>query len=311
MPTQLPKKTPVNETAPQTRAGTHPLQLTSRVALEIINSLSAHIAILDQNGKIMATNTAWADFARTNRIQMRPDTVDVNYLEICDNAMGDADDGAGQVSKGIRDLIEKKIDEFSMEYPCHSPHEKRWFYMRATRTSDSAPLRIVITHENITPLKEAQEELRRQHTELERQKQGLAESNTALKVILNQRNNEKTEVEGNLISNMKELVLPYVEKLKDAKLTVEEKAYLNIIQSQLNNIVSPLIRKLSSEYLNLSPQEIRVASFVKEGKSTKEISQCMFISESTVNFHRKRIREKLGLKHKRTNMRSYLLSLEE
>ena len=311
MSQQQPEKNALKEIAPQTQTGRKVLQLTARSALEITNSLSAHIAILDQNGTIMATNKAWVDFAEKNRIQMRPDTVNINYLEICDNAMGDPDDNAGVVSKGIRELIEKRIDEFSIEYPCHSPNEKRWFYMRATRISNSEPLRIVITHENITALKKAEKDLRRQQAELVRQRQGLEESNTALKVILNQRNNDKAEIEDNLISNVKELVLPYVEKLKDANLTVEEKAYLDAIRSQLNNIVSPLIRKLSSKYINLSPQEIRVASFVKEGKTTKEISQCMFISESTVNFHRKSIREKLGLKYKHTNMRAFLLALEK
>lgn len=183
--------------------------------------------------------------------------------------------------------------------------------MRATRLSDSRPLRVVISHENITALKNAQEELMKQQVELNLQRQDLEETNTALKVLLKRRENDKHELEESLVSNVKELVFPYLDKLHNARLDSREKTYLDIIESHLNEIVSPLLRKLSSRYLNLTPQEIQVASLVKGGKTTKEISQILFISENTVNFHRKRIREKLGLKKKSTNMRAFLLSLEE
>lgn len=299
MPKQLPKKEK------------NPFRLTSRSALEIINSLSAHIAILDHNGTILATNGVWADFAKANKIRMRPDTVNVNYLEICDRALSDSVENAGEVSEGIRALIEKKIDEFAIEYPCHSSHEKRWFYMRATRLSDSRPFRVVISHENITALKKAEEELRKQQIKLNLQRQDLEETNTALKVLLKRREDDKHELEESLVSNVKELVFPYLDKLYNARLDSREKTYLDIIESHLNEIVSPLLRKLSSRYLNLTPQEIQVASLVKGGKTTKEISRILFISENTVNFHRKNIRGKLGLKKKDTNLRSFLLSLEE
>ncbi|MBL0712349.1 MAG: hypothetical protein JJV98_01500, partial [Desulfosarcina sp.] len=113
MPKQLPKKDARGEGALRTKKKKNFLRLTSRFALDIINSLSAHIAILDHNGTILATNEAWADFAKANKIRMRPDMVDVNYLEICDRALSDSAENAGEVSEGIRALIEKKIDEFA------------------------------------------------------------------------------------------------------------------------------------------------------------------------------------------------------
>ena len=304
MPEKLPKKDAQGKRALKTKIEKKSFQLTSRSALGIMNSLSAHIAILDQNGTILATNGAWAEFAKANKIQMRPDTVNINYLEICDRALSDSAENAGEVSEGIRALITKKIDEFIIEYPCHSSHEKRWFYMRATRLSDSRPLRVVISHENITALKQAE-------MELKLQKQNLEETNTALKILLKQREDDKYELEESLVSNVKELVFPYLDKLRNARLNSKEKTYLNIIESHLNKIVSPLVRKLSSRYLHLTPQEIQIASLVKGGKATKEISQILFISGNTVNFHRKNIRRKLGLKTKDINLRSYLLSLEE
>ena len=287
------------------------LRLFSRYALGITNSLSAHIAILDQNGVILATNRAWQDFAKANKIRMRPDTVNVNYLEICERALHHSAESAAAVSEGINALIEKEIDEFVIEYPCHSPHEKRWFFMRATRLSGFRPLRIVISHENITALKQAEEELRKRKLELKFQTQKLEETNTALKVLLQQREDDRHALEESLVSNVKELVFPYLDKLHNARLDSREGIYLDIIKSQLDDIVSPLLRKLSSKYLNLTPQEIQVASLVKGSKTTKEISQILLISENTVNFHRKNIRRKLDLKNKHSNLRSYLLSLEE
>ena len=183
--------------------------------------------------------------------------------------------------------------------------------MRATRLSDSRPLHVVISHENITALKQAEEELREQQNELKLQRQNLEETNTALKVLLKRREDDKHELEESLVFNVKELILPYLDKLHNARLNSREKIYLDIIESHLNKIVSPLLRKLSSRYLRLTPQEIKIASLVKDGKTTKEISQILFISENTVSFHRKNIRGKVGLKTKDTNLRSYLLSLEE
>jgi DNA-binding CsgD family transcriptional regulator len=312
MPKQLPKKDVRGEGALRTKKEKQSFRLTSRSALDIIDSLSAHIAILDQNGIILATNRAWEDFAIANKIRMRPDTININYLEICDRALkDDSAENAGEVSEGIRALIEKKIDEFVIEYPCHSSHKKRWFYMRATRLSDSRPLRVVISHEDISALKQAEEELRKRQVELNLRRQDLEETNTALKILLKRREEDKHELEENLVINIKEMVFPYLDKLHNARLDSREKTYLDIIESHLNEILSPLLRKLSSRYINLTPQEIKVACLVKDGRTTKEISQILFISENTVNFHRNNIRGKLGLKKKGSNLRSYLLSLEE
>ena len=86
---------------------------------------------------------------------------------------------------------------------------------------------------------------------------------------------------------------------------------IKTLESNLENITSPLISKLSSSFLNLTPMEIRIAHMVKEGLVNKEIAELLGTSLNTVSSHRYKIRTKLGLKNKGANLRSYLLSLDE
>ena len=85
-------------------------------------------------------------------------------------------------------------------------------------------------------------------------------------------------------------------------------AHVEIVESNLNDVVSPFLRNLTSKYLSLTPREIQVASLIKEGKTTKEITEVINISATAVDFHRKNIRLKFGIKNTKANLRSYLLS---
>jgi DNA-binding CsgD family transcriptional regulator len=146
--------------------------------------------------------------------------------------------------------------------------------------------------------------------ELEVQKNSLEEINTAMKVLLKKREDDKTEIEDNILSNVKTLIEPYVNKLKRSSLPQGQQTLINILESNLNEIVSPFTRKLSSKLLNLTPSEIQVANLVKQGKTTKEMAGILNISGKTVGFHRENIRKKLGLKNKKANLRTHLLSLQ-
>ena len=88
----------------------------------------------------------------------------------------------------------------------------------------------------------------------------------------------------------------------------EELTYLNIFESNLNEIISPFALELSSNYLGITPKEIQIADLTKDGKQDKEISELLNIAIDAVKFHKKNIRKKLGIYGKRTNLRTYLLS---
>jgi DNA-binding CsgD family transcriptional regulator/ligand-binding sensor protein len=152
-------------------------------------------------------------------------------------------------------------------------------------------------------------ELKEKARELENQKNNLEEANIALKVLLDKRQEDKKETSDNLLTNVKELIVPYFEKIKKTKLDEQQKAILGIMESNLNEITSPFARKMSQIYLNLTPVEIKVANLIRHGSNSKEISEIMNLSPRTIYNHRKNIRKKLGLENRKTNLRSHLLSI--
>jgi DNA-binding CsgD family transcriptional regulator len=164
---------------------------------------------------------------------------------------------------------------------------------------------------DVTERKQAETELRKRETELEIQSQHLQEINLALKVLLKQRDKDKKELQKSIVANVKELIAPYLAKLSQGRLDDRQRSYVSLAQTNLNDIISPFIGTLSSKYLKLSPTEIQVASLIKHAKTTKEIAKLLNLSVETIKFHRKNIRRKIGIKSKKANLRTYLISMQD
>lgn len=162
---------------------------------------------------------------------------------------------------------------------------------------------------DITDRNKTEEALKQREKDLAIQAQNLEEINIALNVLLKKRDEDRIELEGKVLSNIKELVLPYLEKIKKSGLDEMQGAYAGILESNLKEIVSSFSYRLTSAYLNLSPAEIKVANLVKQGKTNKEIAEMLNIATRTAAFHRERIRKKLGISNKKTNLKSYLSSI--
>jgi DNA-binding CsgD family transcriptional regulator/GAF domain-containing protein len=168
---------------------------------------------------------------------------------------------------------------------------------------------IADTLASIIELRNTQQKLKERGVELEIKSRDLEEINTALRVLLRKRDEDKVELEENFLFNMKQLVKPYLEKLRDSGMDEKQQLYLNILNANIDNIISPMVRKLSSRFLNLSASEIQVANLVMDGKRTKEIAVLLNVSDKTIEVHRKNIRKKLGLKNRKENLRTHLLSI--
>ena len=147
--------------------------LVDPLAKTVLDSLSAPIAILDQNGVILETNQAWRQFAEDNQARGPIDFIGVNYLKVCDASRGKDAKDAHKVAAGIRAVIAGEIEEFLYDYPCHSPTGKHWYYMRAIRMSGKGPIRVVVSHSEITALKLAEKALRKREKERDRLRHAL------------------------------------------------------------------------------------------------------------------------------------------
>jgi DNA-binding CsgD family transcriptional regulator len=152
------------------------------------------------------------------------------------------------------------------------------------------------------------EKLKAREKELQIKTKNLQEVHAAFKVLLNHKDEDRKELEEKILLNMKWLVLPYLDKLKKSGLNERQETYRYIVESLVNDITSPFSRKLTSQDLTLTPTEIQVANLVKEGKTTKEVAELLNSSPRAVEFHRENLRAKLGLRNKKINLRSYLLS---
>ncbi|MDA3791904.1 MAG: LuxR C-terminal-related transcriptional regulator [Desulfobacula sp.] len=146
---------------------------------------------------------------------------------------------------------------------------------------------------------------------LRKTNQRLEEANIALRVVLKHMEQKEKINKDNFLINIKQSIMPFLKQLEESGLNKGQQILLDRLQINMNQVTSPLIGKLSSKYLNLTPMEIKVAALVKDGAVNKEIAQVLNVSLNTITSHRYKIRTKLGLRNKNINLHTYLLSLEE
>jgi PAS domain S-box-containing protein len=132
----------------------------------ILDALPAHIALLSSKGIIVTVNEAWRRFARVNVLQGANSAVGQNYIDVCEAANGKYSEEAKQVADGIRSVLGGKVENFSIEYPCHSPSEQRWFRLVVTPVHDDRSGGCVVMHVNITERKLAEDALRASESRL-------------------------------------------------------------------------------------------------------------------------------------------------
>jgi len=162
---------------------------------------------------------------------------------------------------------------------------------------------------DITERVQSELALKRSKEELEVKLAYLEEANTALKVLLRRREEDKSDLEEDVLANVRSLVIPYIERLKQSFTGPEQQAYLQVLESNLNSIISPFLRNVTLAHFNLTGREIQIANLVKEGKTNKEISEMLNLSIRSVEFHRDNIRKKMKLDHRKANLRVFLMSL--
>ena len=163
----------------------------------ILNTLPANIALLDAHGVIVDINDAWRRFARQNGFPGDNFGVGENYIHVCENSKGIFSKGAKDVGKGLRDVLENYVREFVYEYPCHSPHEKRWYRMIATPLKDRKYRGAVVMHLDISEIKRLEEE---------RLKSKMTEQKKITRAMLLGQEQERSQIGQELHDNISQLL---------------------------------------------------------------------------------------------------------
>jgi PAS domain S-box-containing protein len=277
------------------------MRLSEQKYRELFEHANDIIFILDFEGKILSCNAAAANTYGYEREQLLgmgiEELLDRDYLSV------------------MREFIHKKSDRMDVQAPqeflTHTKDgEAVWVEVNARIiTENGSPVSVHGIARNITDRKKMEAALRKRERELEEKSRNLEDANTALKVLLRRREEDKAELEEKVLCNTRELILPYIENLKITPVDSHQRNQLTILERHINEIISPFLRTLSSKYPNLTPMEIKVVTFIREGRTTKEIAELLNASARTVDVHRDNIRQKLGLKNKKANLRSHLLSL--
>lgn len=165
------------------------------------------------------------------------------------------------------------------------------------------------TQQEIAARKKTEKKLREREVELRINSENLEEMNTALKVLLKKRGEDKKQMEEQVLINVRRLITPYLEKLKTTALNEDQTALSEIIEGNLKDVVSPFTYRLTMGHLGVTRREFDIAGLVRRGRKNKEIAKFLNITRRTVETHRRNLRVKLGIDNRKINLRSYLMGM--
>jgi PAS domain S-box-containing protein len=180
--------------------------------------------------------------------------------------------------------------------------ENRIRYLELVRTNEEM-------QKELLESRAAERALRDREADLELEKANLEETNTALRVLLKRREMDKHDFEEQVMYNVKEMILPYLDTLRALTIDERQQAYLAILESNLSDVTKAFSRRLTLDFYHLSPSELKVATFIRQGKKTREIASLLGLSKRTIDAVRQSIRRKLRIQNRRVNLRTFLMSI--
>ena len=165
------------------------------------------------------------------------------------------------------------------------------------------------TQQEIAARKQTEKKLRKRERELKIKSQNLEELNTALKVLIQKRGEDKKQMEEQVLINARKLLYPYIKKLYQSELNRDQSTLLEILENNLEDIITPFSYRLTLEHLDITRREFDIANLVRQGKRNLEIAEFLGITRRTVETHRRNLRVKLGIDNQKINLRAYLMAM--
>ncbi len=207
---------------------------------------------------------------------------------------------------GLNRLERRDTKDYYETQWIHKSGRKIWVEVRASLLENTNPLKILVNIIDISERIKTTNALKQRENAIVAQSKKLEETNTAFKVILQQRNIDLDTVGKNIRFNMEKLIMPYLDELFTYQSNPKCKALIQAVKENLKEITAPHVRKMSTQYERLSPKEIEVINLIRQGKRSKDIAEIMGVSKAAIDFHRNNIRKKLHLQNKKVNLRTYL-----
>jgi len=251
----------------------------------LIGSMNDVIALVDKKGRYTTIN------------RQNPDMFNTSLAGPFEKHLSEAIPGeeVARFLAAVRKALKTRRTVHT-EYHANTKKGERWFSAAISPMTDETTVSVA---RDITDLKMAETELREKSLSLE-------ETNSALRALLRNMEEAKKELEENVVSNIRVLVMPHVRRLGRHSLVNTEKVHVDAIEAGLKDVAAPFLRDLSQ--FGLTPTEIQIANHVRDGRTTKEIIELMHSTKDSIDMHRYHIRKKLGMNKTKTNLRSYLMS---
>ncbi len=145
------------------------VQSQRRFLKSVLDGMGAEICVVDEQGVIVEVNRAWSDFSARHGGGGQAVGIGSNYLRVCERAAQSGEAGsavAASFAERLRAVLAGRLSHFELEYPCHGPTERLWFVARVSRLEGSQPLRVVISHDDVSAIKGISETLRESEAQL-------------------------------------------------------------------------------------------------------------------------------------------------
>jgi PAS domain S-box-containing protein len=268
---------------------------------QLFNSINDYILVADIDRNIIDCNQALSDgFGYTPEEIIGKKTIQLYNSKKEYQEMG----------KALKKHLDDTRFTYNINYRKKSgeifPGETNVFYLKNDKEEIVGFIGVI---RDITYRKMVEEYLQMANDELEQKTTALEDVNTALKILLQKREQDNKELQENIFSNYEVMLTPFLKKLQNSASNDIQQNLIDIVDTNLNEIVSPFTTKLSDPMMNLTSTEIQISSMIKQGFSNKEIAQIITCSKRTIDSHRENIRRKLNLKNTKINLKTFLSNI--
>jgi PAS domain S-box-containing protein len=289
-----------------------PLKRIETMLKAVVEGSLAPMILLGPGGDILIANNAWQEYIMAVGEEPKRIGVGANLIEACEiatkrNAPHIASETLAEGARALRKLLRGDIRQYALEYSCATAQGERWFKAECSSFIIDGLPHAILAHHEITASVNASKRLEAQTNALKERARELDEMNTALRVLLNQRERERQELHSQVLSNIREMIVPGLEAIRqDPSCSIQARDRANAIIQHFESILSPFNPAQNLAEMGLPPTESRVVSLVRSGLTSKEIAEMLHISPHTVHYYRTKIRKKLDLAGCRQGLRGLL-----